>query len=70
MALGTLDWIIVGVFFLIVLSIGWAASKTAGKSSSEFFLGGRGMPWWLLGRLHGGLHLLRGHPEPGHRHGP
>jgi len=49
MALGTLDWVIVGVFFVIVLSIGWAASKTAGKSSSEFFLGGRGMPWWLLG---------------------
>ena len=49
MVLGTLDWFIVGVFFLIVLSIGWVASKTAGKNSSEFFLGGRGMPWWLLG---------------------
>jgi Na+/proline symporter len=49
MALGTLDWFIVGIFFLIVLSIGWVASKTAGESSSEFFLGGRGMPWWLLG---------------------
>ena len=49
MVLGSIDWIIVGVFFVIVLSIGWIASKTAGKSSSEFFLGGRGMPWWLLG---------------------
>ncbi len=49
MQLATIDWIIVGIFFLIVLSIGWVASKTAGKSSSEFFLGGRGMPWWLLG---------------------
>jgi Na+/proline symporter len=49
MALGTLDWFILGTFFLIVLSIGWVASKTAGASSSEFFLGGRGMPWWLLG---------------------
>jgi len=49
MQLGTIDWIIVGVFFVIVLGIGWVASKTAGKSSSEFFLGGRGMPWWLLG---------------------
>ncbi len=49
MQLGTIDWIIVGIFFAIVLGIGWAASKTAGKSSSEFFLGGRGMPWWLLG---------------------
>jgi SSS family solute:Na+ symporter len=47
--LGTIDWIIVGIFFAIVLAIGWIASRTAGKSSSEFFLGGRGMPWWLLG---------------------
>ncbi len=47
--LGTIDWVIIAVFFMIVLSIGWIASRTAGKSSSEFFLGGRGMPWWLLG---------------------
>ncbi len=47
--LQTIDWVIVGIFFVIVLSIGWVASRTAGKSSSEFFLGGRGMPWWLLG---------------------
>lgn len=44
-----IDWTIIGVFFAIVLGIGWVASRTAGKSSSEFFLGGRGMPWWLLG---------------------
>lgn len=47
--LHTVDWIIVGVFFIIVLGIGWAASKTAGRNTSEFFLGGRAMPWWLLG---------------------
>lgn len=49
MALNGIDWTIVGIFFLIVLSIGWVASKTAGKNTAEFFLGGRGMPWWLLG---------------------
>jgi len=49
MVLQNIDWIIVGIFFLIVLGIGWAAARTAGKSSTEFFLGGRGMPWWLLG---------------------
>ncbi|MDN5200058.1 sodium:solute symporter family protein [Fulvivirgaceae bacterium BMA10] len=47
--LETIDWTIIGIFFLIVLSIGWLASRTAGKNTSEFFLGGRGMPWWLLG---------------------
>ncbi|UXP32402.1 Na+:solute symporter [Reichenbachiella agarivorans] len=49
MLLETIDWVIIGVFFLIVLGIGWKASLSAGESSSEFFLGGRGMPWWLLG---------------------
>lgn len=49
MKLGTLDFIILAVFFSIVLLIGYIASKKAGKNTSEFFLGGRGMPWWLLG---------------------
>ena len=45
----TIDWIILIVFFIIVLGIGLVASRKAGKSSSEFFLSGRNMPWWLLG---------------------
>ena len=49
MVLVTIDWVIIGVFFVIVLSIGWIASRTAGEDAAQFFLGGRGMPWWLLG---------------------
>lgn len=49
MALSLLDWLVIGAFFLIVLLIGFAASKTAGKSSVEYFLAGKSMPWWLLG---------------------
>ncbi len=49
MKLATVDFIILIVFFSIVLLIGYTASKKAGKDTSEFFLGGRGMPWWLLG---------------------
>ena len=44
-----LDWGIIIVFFCTVLGIGVAASKRAGQSTENFFLGGRGMPWWLLG---------------------
>lgn len=44
-----LDWTIIAVFFAVVIAIGIWASRSAGKSSAEFFLGGRGMPWWLLG---------------------
>lgn len=45
----TLDFIIIALFFTILIVIGFATSKKAGKSSSEFFLSGRNMPWWLLG---------------------
>lgn len=49
MELKTVDIIIILAFFIITLAIGLAVSKKAGKSSSEFFLSGRNMPWWLLG---------------------
>ena len=64
----SIDWLILVTFFLIVLGIGLRASRLAGKNASEFFLSGRNMPWWLLGRLHGRLHLLGRHAQPGHRH--
>ena len=47
--LSTLDWSIIGAFFIISTLIGIWASRTAGKSTTEFFLSGRNMPWWLLG---------------------
>lgn len=49
MTLTTIDYIIIIGFFIISLLIGVWASKSAGKNSSEFFLSGRNMPWWLLG---------------------
>jgi len=49
MNLNTLDWTIVGVFFVLLISIGIWASRNAGKGYNEFFLSGRNMPWWLLG---------------------
>ncbi|MEO9511108.1 MAG: sodium:solute symporter family protein [Flavobacteriaceae bacterium] len=49
MDLQTLDYILIFGFFAIVLFIGIYVSKKSGKSSSEYFLSGRTMPWWLLG---------------------
>ncbi|WP_405400293.1 sodium:solute symporter family protein [Maribacter sp. Asnod2-G09] len=49
MELSTLDYTFIIVFFSLVLGIGFYVSKTSGKNSSEFFLSGRTMPWWLLG---------------------
>lgn len=47
--LSTLDYILIILFFSTTLFIGIYVSRTSGKSSSEFFLSGRNMPWWLLG---------------------
>ena len=49
MELKPIDWSIIGAFFVISLLIGIVVSKKAGKNTSEFFLSGRTMPWWLLG---------------------
>jgi Na+/proline symporter len=49
MQLETLDWIIIGAYFVIVIAIGIAVGRVSGKDTNQFFLGGRNMPWWLLG---------------------
>lgn len=47
--LSTFDIALIIVFFAITLFIGIYVSKQSGKSSVEYFLSGRSMPWWLLG---------------------
>ena len=49
MQISTLDWVIIFSFFALFILIGLYYSKRSGKSSKEFFLSGRDMPWWLLG---------------------
>lgn len=49
MHLNTIDWIFVGLFFLVLLTIGLLAARDAGKNTASYFLSGRNMPWWLLG---------------------
>ena len=47
--LSLIDQIIIIFFFVLVLAIGFAVSKKSSKSTSEYFLSGRTLPWWLLG---------------------
>jgi Na+/proline symporter len=49
MQLTGLDWGFIIGFFALALGIGVMCTRQAGKSSSDFFLSGRNMPWWLLG---------------------
>lgn len=47
--LSTFDFTLIILFFSLTLFIGIYVSKKSGKNSTEYFLSGRSMPWWLLG---------------------
>ncbi|MBM4168375.1 MAG: Na+:solute symporter [Ignavibacteria bacterium] len=47
--MGNIDWIIIAIYFAITISIGLYFTRRAGSSTSEFFLSGRNLPWWLAG---------------------
>lgn len=49
MHLSALDWTVVGGFFALNVVLGLAFARRAGGSTSEFFLSGRNVPWWLAG---------------------
>ena len=43
------DYIVVGSILLLLLVISLRCSRRAGRSTEEFILAGRRMPWWLAG---------------------
>src|SRR6202162_4720007 len=43
------DWLVVALYFLFNIAIGFYYKSRAGKSVNEFFLSGRNVPWWLAG---------------------
>lgn len=45
----TLDLVIIVGLFMIILGVGLYVGRSAGKSTGQYFLSGRNMPWWLLG---------------------
>jgi Na+/proline symporter len=49
MNLSLLDWIVIAAYFLFNLGIGLYYARKATGSTSEFFLSGRNVPWWLAG---------------------
>jgi len=49
MHLHLVDWIIVAVSLLVCFVPALFFGKRAGKNTSEFFVSGRSVPWWLAG---------------------
>ncbi len=49
MLLAPIDWILIAGYFALSFGIAVYYFRRAGQSTSEFFLSGRNMPWWLAG---------------------
>src|SRR6266480_4249643 len=49
MRLTIVDWLIIATYFAFNIGIGFYYKGRAGKSTTEFFLSGRNVPWWLAG---------------------
>jgi solute:Na+ symporter, SSS family len=43
------DWLIIAAYFLFNILIGFYYKAKAGSNTTEFFLSGRNVPWWLAG---------------------
>ncbi len=44
-----LDWLIVAAYLLFALGTGIYLTRRSSRSTSDFFLAGRSLPWWMLG---------------------
>src|SRR5437588_10478445 len=49
MRLTLADWLVVALYFLFNIAVGLYYKRRAGKSTAEYFLSGRNVPWWLAG---------------------
>ena len=52
-----IDWIIVVLFMVMLLWLGFFLARKAGSSTDEFILAGRKMPWWLAGTSYSATNL-------------
>lgn len=47
--LSTVDWWVMAVALVLMVGVGLAFARNAGKSLTDFFLGGRNLPWYVAG---------------------
>ena len=44
----TLDWAVVGLYFLFMLVVGLYFMRRASRSMDDYFVSGRDLPWWVI----------------------
>jgi SSS family solute:Na+ symporter len=67
-----IDWMIIAAYALVVLGIGWRASRQQ-TNTDEYFRGERRLPWWAIGfsiiATSFSAASLLGGPGEGYNHG-
>ena len=48
-SLHAIDWMIIAGYILFSIGVGIYFSRRASKSTEEYFLSGRTLPWWIVG---------------------
>ncbi|MBN2185070.1 MAG: Na+:solute symporter [Candidatus Krumholzibacteriota bacterium] len=49
MTLSPLDFFVLALYIAVIFSAGVLLSKRASRSTEEFFVSGRSLPWWIIG---------------------
>ena len=49
----SLDLLIIVLYFILMIAVGWWVAKKASRDSESYFLAGRSLPWWVIGIAHG-----------------
>jgi Na+/proline symporter len=49
----TVDLVIIVLYFLHMLAVGWWVAKKAARDSESYFLAGKSLSWWVIGIAHG-----------------
>jgi len=47
--LQTLDWIVIGAYFTLLLGVAWWVVKKQKDNAADYFLAGRNLSWWIIG---------------------
>jgi len=43
------DWVVLALYFALSFGVAWSLRGRAQKSLADFFVSGRGVPWWIAG---------------------
>ena len=48
-SLQTLDWLAIGAYFAVLLSVAWWVVRKGKDEAADYFLAGRNLSWWIIG---------------------